>query len=134
MNSGVGQHRLLIRLASLSARTTTGLLVFLVASFSSFDASPTLFSPSSQNPLQRWATSLLRWDAFHFVHVAQHGYAYEHAFAFFPGTPGVMRLMAEVGSVLHLTKWGDEGPSALVLLGGGAIGALICDASLDLYE
>ncbi|KAG0030807.1 hypothetical protein BGZ81_002165 [Podila clonocystis] len=36
----------------------------------------------------------LRWDAFYFVHIAENGYAFEQAHAFFPLLPIFMRLVA----------------------------------------
>ena len=56
-----------------------------------FDTSPliSLFTQdvSSSSPL-------LRWDAFHFAHLATHGArpVYEHEWAFFPGTPLLISL------------------------------------------
>lgn len=50
--------------------------------FPLFDASPKVDPNSS---------FLLRWDSFHFQHIAQEGYVYEYEWAFFPGAPLVTR-------------------------------------------
>ena len=39
---------------------------------------------------------LSHWDAEHFLFIAEHGYLYEHNFAFFPGFPLVLLLGAEL--------------------------------------
>ncbi|XP_004678718.1 PREDICTED: GPI mannosyltransferase 2 [Condylura cristata] len=39
---------------------------------------------------------LSHWDAEHFLFIAEHGYLYEHNFAFFPGFPLVLRAGAEL--------------------------------------
>ncbi|KAF9192559.1 hypothetical protein BGZ51_005356 [Haplosporangium sp. Z 767] len=36
----------------------------------------------------------LRWDSFYFVHIAENGYVFEQAHAFFPLLPALMRLVA----------------------------------------
>lgn len=36
----------------------------------------------------------LRWDAFYFLHIAEHGYVFEHQLAFFPLLPSLMKLLA----------------------------------------
>lgn len=66
------------------------LLVFVLLELSAaflplFDASPLLVR---LHPLLR---PLLRWDLFHFTHIAQHSYAYEHEWAFFPALPLIIR-------------------------------------------
>ncbi|XP_020038770.1 GPI mannosyltransferase 2 isoform X1 [Castor canadensis] len=39
---------------------------------------------------------LSRWDAEHFLFIAEHGYLYEHNFAFFPGFPLALRVGTEL--------------------------------------
>ncbi|GAA6099255.1 palmitoyltransferase ZDHHC18-A isoform X1 [Tachysurus ichikawai] len=41
-------------------------------------------------------SGLSRWDAEHFLFIAEHGYLYEHNFAFFPLFPLVLRLLATI--------------------------------------
>ncbi|KAF5385896.1 hypothetical protein D9615_002420 [Tricholomella constricta] len=53
-----------------------------------FDASPRLVpSPAFLQPL-------VRWDALHFQAIANASYTYENQWAFLPGTPFLMRLLA----------------------------------------
>jgi phosphatidylinositol glycan class V len=66
----------------------------------------------------------LRWDAFYFAHIAKNGYVYEQEWAFFPGTPLIMKY---AGSIL-----GNEGWAAV--LQGGALVALVCDTTFVLYD
>lgn len=39
----------------------------------------------------------LRWDAFYFVHIAEKGYVFEQAHAFFPLVPALTRLVVNTG-------------------------------------
>ncbi|KAJ7304289.1 hypothetical protein JRQ81_011831 [Phrynocephalus forsythii] len=45
--------------------------------------------------LERLLGGLSRWDAEHFLFIAEHGYVYEHNCAFFPLFPLSLRMMAE---------------------------------------
>lgn len=85
------QHlRLLDRLTLLS-RVLAALLLYLSSSYLTlFDASPRTFLAPSAFP--SFASSLLRWDAFHFTAIAKDGYSYEHHWAFFPGVPLLLRV------------------------------------------
>ncbi|KAK2467794.1 hypothetical protein APHAL10511_000089 [Amanita phalloides] len=72
------------------------LLYVASAVFPLFDKSPLLVSLSpTLNPL-------LRWDSFHFFHIAQSGYLYEHEWAFFPATPALVRYLHPGGLPLML--------------------------------
>ena len=59
-----------------------------------FDASHQLHLPASNDAtiLRRWASTALRWDAFHFSAIAANGYLTEQSWAFFPGTPLIVRV------------------------------------------
>lgn len=59
-----------------------------------FDASAKLVSRTFP------ATAALRWDAFHFLHIARNGYVYEHEWAFLPGVSFLMRLARHVYKAL----------------------------------
>lgn len=65
-----------------------------------FDASHLLHSPVSNDAsiFRRWASTALRWDALHFSSIAANGYLTEQAWAFFPGTPLVMRIASSLTS------------------------------------
>ncbi|XP_055979186.1 GPI mannosyltransferase 2 isoform X1 [Sorex fumeus] len=67
------------------------------------------FSPprlTTSGPLDQIVEFLLgglsHWDAEHFLFIAEHGYLYEHNFAFFPGFP----LVLLVGTELLRPLWG----------------------------
>lgn len=55
--------------------------------FESFDKSTSL---STNRSIFK---HLLRWDAIHFLHIADHGYTYEHSIPFFPLTPLIVRVL-----------------------------------------
>ncbi|XP_019368027.1 PREDICTED: GPI mannosyltransferase 2 [Gavialis gangeticus] len=58
---------------------------------------PRLSEPSFCDWLLEWLLGgLSHWDAEHFLFVAEHGYVYEHNFAFFPVYPLSIRVVAEV--------------------------------------
>lgn len=65
-----------------------------------FDASHLLYSPVSDDPSisRRWASTALRWDALHFSAIAANGYWTEQSWAFFPGTPLIMRIASSLTS------------------------------------
>jgi phosphatidylinositol glycan class V len=84
------QHlRLLDWLTVLSRLLAAALLYLSSSCLTLFDASPsTLLAPSA---FPSFASSLFRWDAFHFTAIAKDGYSYEHHWAFFPGVPMLLR-------------------------------------------
>ncbi len=43
---------------------------------------------------ENWLAPLCNWDGVHMLAVAGHGYTHEHSFAFFPGFPLLLRLLA----------------------------------------
>jgi GPI mannosyltransferase 2 len=115
--------RLLVAFALLSR-----LLIFLLLLLSShlplFDSSPEIISHS------RWLASL-RWDVFHFAHIAEKGYVYEYEWAFFPGTPLLMRATAKA---LLSIKGSTDAPQWDDLLMGSVLAAMACDATCTLYH
>lgn len=114
----VHRHQsLLLRLAVLS-RAVTFLLLQLTVRLPLFDASPLLVSAGRP---------FLRWDTFHFLHVAEQGYAYEHEWAFFPGVPIVMHAMASLVRLVHTSEHRSD------LLLGGVAAAVTCDTTRTLY-
>ncbi|KAJ3889280.1 glycosyltransferase family 76 protein [Lentinula edodes] len=102
------------RLVFLSFLSRT--FIYLVAYWSSstlslFDASPNLVQ------ISQWSKPFLRWDVFHFAHIAEHGYVYEHEWAFLPGLPIVMTLFKSPNMLLA---------SSMV--------AIACDSTIVLYR
>jgi phosphatidylinositol glycan class V len=77
------QHRTLLRRLSAASSLVFGLVLVASSRLPLFDASPTLV-PGAHSPL-------LRWDIFHFLNIARHGYVYEHEWAFLPAAPWIIR-------------------------------------------
>ena len=118
----VQRHLSFLRILSLASRILTVTALYSFAKLPLFDSSPNITSNGSL---------LLRWDAFHFTHIAQEGYVYDYEWAFFPGTPVVMRL---AGVIIHFLKNAELGPlSRDDFLQGGALAALMVDSTTTLY-
>lgn len=90
------QHLRLLDSLTLLSRVSVATLLYLTSSYLPlFDASPyTIPAPSSTLP--SFSSSLLRWDAFHFIAIAKAGYSREHLWAFFPGVPSLLRFAARI--------------------------------------
>ncbi|KAM9116476.1 GPI mannosyltransferase 2 isoform 1-T3 [Pangshura tecta] len=94
---------------------------------------PRLSEPSLCDWLSEWLLGgLSHWDAEHFLFIAEHGYLYEHNFAFFPVYPLSVRAVAEV------TLWPLQGLLCLrsrLLLSAVLLNALLSVlAAAVLYE
>jgi phosphatidylinositol glycan class V len=115
-------HRRLLQFLSLGTRVLTYILIHLLSHLPLFDSSPSIPSNGSK------ASPFLRWDAFHFTHIAQSGYVHEYEWAFFPGTPLVMRITGEILRFVK-GKWtGVPGPVSWDdLLQGGTFAVILCD-------
>ncbi|KAG8903749.1 ER membrane glycoprotein subunit of the GPI transamidase complex-like protein [Tulasnella sp. 403] len=133
MNDTPQRHKRALRSAYLIARLATAIVIVSASSvLPAFDSSHLVTQPSPS-----LASSLLRWDAFHFSHIALHGYEQEHHFAFFPGTPMLMRLFAE--AALWLARMVKISSRQFVnesdVLRAGALAAFwLCDWTADLYD
>lgn len=87
--------------STLALRFLTILIAFLSSYLPLFDASPSLVSPDPDSPLlSRFASIAMRWDAFHYLTIARHGYRYEHQYAFMPGLPILLRILSHFGTWL----------------------------------
>ncbi|OSX66590.1 glycosyltransferase family 76 protein [Postia placenta MAD-698-R-SB12] len=73
--------------------------------------------PSNVSVAHTLGQPALRWDTFHFAHIAQYGYVYEHERAFMPGTPMVMRAMLGLLRVLGISSSEDLTDFGELLLG-----------------
>ncbi|KAL0956090.1 hypothetical protein HGRIS_002258 [Hohenbuehelia grisea] len=83
-------------LQAVAVHAATALFLYFAATYTPlFDAAPSLYASSSP---------LLRWDAFHFDHVARDGYRYEHDWAFLPGMPFVLRALAPLANMLGVSS------------------------------
>ncbi|EIN11410.1 mannosyltransferase [Punctularia strigosozonata HHB-11173 SS5] len=135
------QNKRIIVLATIVSRCLVLCIAQIASYLPLFDASPFLLLPNPNTSpdttiFSRWTSTLLRWDAFHFSHIALHGYVFEYEWAFFPGIAFVMRY---AGILLRRAKAYFGHASVLSLedvLQGGALAALLCDflAPLTLYD
>lgn len=128
------RHLRVLRRAAAISRLLTGFLALLAAQLPLFDSSPRAVLTG---PLDSVSSTLLRWDAFHFAHIARDGYVYEHDWAFLPGTPGLMRLFGaftRVGKDIALGRKTTTPLDWLDLLQGGALAAMACETSGVMYE
>lgn len=116
---------MLVRLAILRRISVYLIALGVSHSFPLFDASPDTLLNRGSSWLDWLAFPLLRWDAFHFAHVAQNGPfspAYEYEWAFFPGVPLAMRLGAAFLQIFLPKDQDNE--LALLLLGGSLVTAV----------
>ena len=119
--------RTLTLLSLLSRVLVAALIISSTHLLTLFDSSPRLILNSSVPP---WISSLLRWDAFHFTHIAQEGHTYEHTWAFFPALPFIMRLSGHLVSPMGLSSPDTIAPPLL----GGAVLAAAFDSTRVLYR
>ncbi|OCH91795.1 mannosyltransferase [Obba rivulosa] len=128
----VADHTRTLRVLSLLSYALTALLAYLASFLPLFDSSPlAILDKTSGTWTSAVAYPLLRWDAFYFGHIAQHGYVYEQQWAFFPGTPLVMRGVAEL---LRFSGVAESGSGWETVLLGGALAACLCDSTTTLYR
>ncbi|TFK48040.1 mannosyltransferase [Heliocybe sulcata] len=130
MPSSLTSPRTRLYLFSLVSRLLILCLVYISSFLPVFDSGAhAVLQPSTL----RLTSALLRWDVFHFSHIANEGYVYEYEWAFFPGIAGVMRY---AGQLLGLLKsgLGIGGSDMANILQGGAMAAMACDSTMLLYD
>jgi Gpi18-like mannosyltransferase len=118
-------HKYLLLWASVAVRCWTWVLVVLMSNLPLFDSSPAVLLPDSG----KLVATLLRWDAFHFAHIARKGYEFEYQWAFFPGLPYLMRW---IGRLLPGSSSSDLSWEAT--LAGGSMFVIPLFTSHTLYE
>lgn len=96
---------------SFLSQTIFYILAYSASQLALFDASPNAIHSS------KWYKPLLRWDIFHFAHIAEQGYVYEHEWAFLPGLPFVLKLFNNSNFLL-----------------AAAMIAIACDSTTVLYR
>lgn len=87
-------------LSALFLQILTILIALFISYLPLFDASPSLAINAPDSPFwSRFVDIALRWDAFHYLQIAQEGYRYEHQYAFMPGLPILLHMLSS--SVLN---------------------------------
>jgi GPI mannosyltransferase 2 len=124
------QHLRSLRIFSVASLCLTLLLAYTASELPLFDSSPRLLLSPEKSMLEKAAFPLLRWDAFHFAHISQDGYFYEHEWAFFPMLPMIMK---PTGRLLRLIVEDHDLTIAHLLLGGG-LASLMCGTTTKLYD
>ncbi|GJJ06428.1 hypothetical protein Clacol_000620 [Clathrus columnatus] len=83
-------------------RSLTVLIAFLSSYLPQFDASSSLLTLNAPGSFisGRFANAALKWDAIHYLHIAQEGYQYEYQFAWMPGLPVLLRILSSLGTSL----------------------------------
>lgn len=79
----------------ITYRAICVVILGLCAHLPPFDSSHQVLWPASTTTgtvFERFISTALRWDSFHFHEIAQRGYTHEHLYAFFPGVPTIMRF------------------------------------------
>lgn len=127
LSKTVESHLRLLRMLSVGTWLLSALLLYLASYLPLFDSSPRVVLDGNDS-------LFLRWDAFHFGHIAKEFYVYEHEWAFFPGLPlFIMRLGAFVLHWLGILQssspftWGN-------VLKSGALLVTTTGANTTLYE
>ncbi|KZT24378.1 glycosyltransferase family 76 protein [Neolentinus lepideus HHB14362 ss-1] len=117
-------------LLSIASRIFILCLVYISSFLPVFDSGVNVVLSPSTN---RLTSALLRWDTFHFAHIAKEGYVYEYEWAFFPGITMTMRYAGQATGLLkHFL--GIEGDGTVNILQGAAILAMLCDSTVALYD
>ncbi|KAI0093296.1 GPI mannosyltransferase 2 [Irpex rosettiformis] len=129
----VKRHLKTLRIASFAAWLLTLILLYISSLLPLFDSSPDIVLPRT-TLRERLAYPLLRWDVFHFVHIAQEGYVYEHEWAFLHGIAAAMKYPASLLRILGLTETATGSLSTSDLLLSGALLSCLCGSTTTLYR
>lgn len=131
-----GTHIRTLQGLSLLLSLLSLLLAGLASLLPLFDSSPDILLTSPSTSWSRYVTRpLLRWDLFYFAHIASRGYTHEQVWAFFPGSPFVMRAMSHLMRFILPSVTG-KGASLTYdeLLFGGLLASLSCGSATTLYR
>lgn len=121
-------HHVAVIVLVLLLRALIFAYLWAVSLLPAFDSSASILLKDA------WSTSLLRWDLFHFLHIAERGYVYEYEFAFFPGAPYAMRIGSQLLKQIGLDL--STGTTHESLLVGGVVFGLVANviAAVTLYD
>ncbi|KAL5523765.1 hypothetical protein ACEPAG_7938 [Sanghuangporus baumii] len=125
MNFVPSSHKRLLTRLTLLLHFVIATITLLASRLPSFDSSASLVLDHES------LRSLLRWDVFHYAHIAEVGYVYEHEFAFFPGVPIIMRACGKLIRAAGVLTRGFEGA---MLAGPVASAVIAVDAVHTLYD
>ncbi|KAF8504005.1 GPI mannosyltransferase 2 [Gautieria morchelliformis] len=129
----VKQHLSDLVLLCVLLRVLTVTIALLASYLPAFDSSADiLLADESPSFPKRWVSTSLRWDAFHFIHIAQEGYQFDYEWAFLPGIPVVLRAS---GWIMNLfTGYVGRTRISSMLLGHFLISSVMsCETVRTLY-
>ena len=127
------RHKVFLTRLVILQHAFIALWIIAAAKLPAFDSSADVVVNST------WQKALLRWDVFHFLHVAQSEYVFEHEYAFFPGLPILMQAYAKVYDVvagnqeITAAPFLLSGSLAVFMTGIGSIQALY-DLTLNTFK
>lgn len=128
----VHEHKRILRVLSVLSALFTISLLYLSSQLPLFDSSPRAILHDNSF-IGLLANPILRWDVFHFAHIAQEGYVYEYEWAFFPGASLVMKMIARLLQAVNIPS--SDVPLHLeYLLVGGALISSLCGTTSTLYD
>lgn len=128
----INGHIKTLRIAAVAAWSLTVFLLYVSSLLPLFDSSPRVVFPE-RNLRNFLVSPLLRWDVFHFVHIALHGHVYEYEWAFLPGIATVMQWTSTLSQQLGMSA----SPGALSIgdvLGSTALLSCLCASTTTLYH
>ncbi|TDL24179.1 glycosyltransferase family 76 protein [Rickenella mellea] len=133
----IQKHKTILRNVSLTLRLLIAVTLYFTTYLPQFDSSPEIILRSEpwRPVISTWASTLLRWDAFHFLHIAKEGYVYEYEWAFLPGAPYISNLLSLPIDLLDMMLGKPHKPFRLEeLLVMGALASLSCDGVFLIYR
>lgn len=112
----VKQHLYHLVTLCITLRVLITIIALLASYLPAFDSSADiLLADKDPSLLKRWTYTSLRWDTFHFLHIAQENYQFEYEWAFFPGVPLILRA---TGWIMDFLTRNADGPSTYSMLLG----------------
>ncbi|KAI0790691.1 GPI mannosyltransferase 2 [Abortiporus biennis] len=125
----VRRHIRLLRTVSCVSWLLGAFLLYLSSLLPLFDSSPRVLLDNTEYSFP--TSALLRWDVFHFGHIALEGYVYEYEWAFLPGTPFVMNAISQLFKFVGLSNSTHFWSQVVV---AGALAACGTGTATTLYD